>query len=166
MNRKTFVLLAGVMLGGIVGVGSSAQAHTTNAPAAPVAPGARPTRDRTDFIAQRLGLTDEQKQKVKPIFDEETQKMQEMRKDTTVKPEDRRAKYMALREETNTKLKAVLTPEQFEKYTKPFAGRTNAPGRIMPGTPGTPTPGPAPGAISKPTTTWATISIRCGSTRP
>jgi len=151
MNRKTFVLLAGVMLGGIVGVGSSAQAQTTNAP---VAPGARPAmRDRTDFIAQRLGLTDEQKQKVKPIFDEETQKMQEMRKDTTVKPEDRRAKYMALREETNTKLKAVLTPEQFEKYTKPFAGRTNAPGRIMPGTPGTPVPAtpatPAPAAPAK-----------------
>ena len=142
MNRKTFVLLAGVVLGSLVG---SAQAQTTNAPAAPVgAPGAAPNRpamrDRTDFIAQRLGLTDEQKQKVKPIFDEETQKMQDMRKDTSVKPEDRRAKYMALREETNTKLKAVLTPEQFEKYTKPFAGRTNAPVRVAPAAPAPATP--------------------------
>jgi Spy/CpxP family protein refolding chaperone len=145
MNRKTIVLLAGVVLGSLVG--SPAQAQTPNTPPAPAAvpgaPAARPAmRDRTDVLAQRLGLTDEQKQKVKPIFDAETQALQDLRKDKTVKPEDLRAKYMALREASNVKLKAVLTPEQYEKYTRPFAGRTNAPVRIAPAAPAPAAPAP------------------------
>jgi Spy/CpxP family protein refolding chaperone len=147
MNRTTFSLLAGVVLGSLMAGGAMAQAPTTNlqrAATATNAPGMRPAmRDRTDYWAQRLSLTEEQKLKVKPVFDEETQKMTELRKQQQLKPEERRTKLLAIREETNAKLKTILTPEQWEKYTKPFAGRTNAP-------PTRPTPPAAPAAPAAP----------------
>ena len=38
--------------------------------------------------------------------------------DTSLTPEDRRAKMKALRDDTTTQMKAVLTPEQFDKWQK------------------------------------------------
>jgi Spy/CpxP family protein refolding chaperone len=130
MNKITFSLLAGLLLAGALADKSLAQA---------VAPaGQKPTvntnaltprpaiRDRADYWAQRLSLSDEQKQKVKPIFDEQLQKMTELRKRTELKPEERRAKVTAIQDEVNGKLKPILTPEQWEKYIKPYTLRTNA----------------------------------------
>ena len=126
MNTQTFLLLAGFTLGSLVGVGTSAQAQTTNTPTAPSpAPEKTPRiANRTDMVALRFGLTDEQKQKVKPIFEDEARNMLEMRRGATMKPEERRVKLSALREETDAKLKQVLTPEQMGKY---LSARTNTP---------------------------------------
>lgn len=92
-------------------------------------------RDRTEMLAMRLKLTDEQKAKIKPIFDEETKQMQE------------------IREKTQAKLKSILTPEQWEQYAHPGSGafsqrlqnivtRTNP----IPVTPAMPAKAPAPAA--------------------
>jgi periplasmic protein CpxP/Spy len=145
MNRKAIAVFAGLLLGSLMAGTSVAQAQVTNVQQ-PVVNSTTLTnrpmmRDRTDAMAQRLGLTDEQKQKVRPIMEEEMKKLNDMRTQTDLKPEERRAKYMALREETNAKLKPILTPEQWDKHTKPFA-RMTAPGQA-----GTnvvrPTPAPA-----------------------
>jgi Spy/CpxP family protein refolding chaperone len=131
MNTKTIVLLAGSVLAGFLASDLTAQTQNTNAPRIVVptnAPGARPVmRDRTDFWAQRLNLTDEQKVKIKPILDEESQRYADLRKQTNLKPEERRTNYMVIREEIAAKMKPILTPEQYEKYTRPFQPRTNAP---------------------------------------
>jgi Spy/CpxP family protein refolding chaperone len=131
MNRTTFSLLAGLVLGSLISSASVAQAQVTNAPRPSLrtnAPGARPVmRDRTDYWAMRLGLNDEQKAKIKPIFDEETQKMAELRKHTDLKPEERRSKLLGIRQETDAKLKTILTPEQWDKYSKPPQARPNSP---------------------------------------
>jgi hypothetical protein len=125
MIQKTIALLAGVLLAGLVG--SSALGQTTNTPAPPAAVPSAPTksstpRDRTEMLTQRLGLSDEQKLKVKPILDADTQKAKELRQDTNLTADEQLAKYAALREETNGKLKTVLTPEQYDKYLRPVAG--------------------------------------------
>jgi Spy/CpxP family protein refolding chaperone len=71
-----------------------------------------------DQLAQQLNLTDDQKAKVKPILEARDQKLRDLRSDTSLTPEDRRAKMKALRDDMTTQMKAVLTPEQFDKWQK------------------------------------------------
>lgn len=144
MKRQTFALLAALVLGGFMAGGVSGQQIKKEAPDAPTNAMVRPlTRDPVDQMAQRLGLNDEQKQKIKPILAEQSQKFSELRKVPNLKLEERRAKYTAIREETNVKLKPILTPEQYDKYTKPFQARTNLvapPGFGAPAAPATNAP--------------------------
>ncbi len=134
MNRKAFSLLTGMLLGSFVMGSAVVQAQTPATPAAPTAPGVQPAtpgarpvmRDRTEVLSQRLNLTDDQKTKIKPILDEQTKKLMDLRSEKDLKPEDRRAKVMAIRDESDAKIKAILTPEQWEKYPRMPAPRTNA----------------------------------------
>jgi hypothetical protein len=125
MIKRVITLFAVTLLGGWLAQAADAPAakpQTKPAPAADakaVPPGARPApRDRTDFLATYLQLTEEQKVKVRPIFDEETKKIAELRKQTSMPDDQRKTKYAELRETTNAKLKAVLTEAQWEKYSK------------------------------------------------
>ena len=70
------------------------------------------------MIATALKLDDATKAKVKPILDTQQQKMADLRTDTTLSQTDRRAKVQAIRDDTATQLKAVLTPDQFDQYQK------------------------------------------------
>jgi Spy/CpxP family protein refolding chaperone len=148
MKRHTFALLATLVVGGLTAGAVLAQEVKETKPAVPTnAPTVRPAmRDQADVLALRLGLTDEQKQKVRPVLAEQSQKFLELRKVPDLKPEDRRAKYTAIREEINAKLKPILTPEQYDKYTKPFQTRTNA--TVRPGNMVSPA-APAPAAPAK-----------------
>jgi Spy/CpxP family protein refolding chaperone len=71
-----------------------------------------------DQLAQQLDLTDDQKAKVKPILEARDKKIGDLRGDTTLSQEDRRTKMQSIREETVAQMKAVLTPEQFDKWQK------------------------------------------------
>ena len=72
---------------------------------------------RLNALNTALALTDEQKPKVKEVFEEEAKQRQEARDALrTSTPEDRRAKIQAINEQTTARLKAILTPEQFTKY--------------------------------------------------
>jgi Spy/CpxP family protein refolding chaperone len=61
-------------------------------------------RDRTEILARMLNLTEEQKAKVKPIVEEETKQMEQIRL------------------KTQEKLKPILTPEQYERFTRMGGG--------------------------------------------
>ncbi len=112
-----------------------------NQPAAPPA-GARHPAFSLDSIAKQLDLTDDQKIKIKPIIEDSQKQIAELRKDASLAPEDRPAKVKAIREATSTKLKEILTAEQFAKWEKMGAGMRRGPGA------GGPPPG-APGAGAK-----------------
>jgi len=71
-----------------------------------------------DQLAQRLELTDDQKAKFKPILEAQMKKMRDLRSDTSLTSQDRRTQMQAIREETATQLKAVLTPEQYDQWQK------------------------------------------------
>jgi Spy/CpxP family protein refolding chaperone len=91
-------------------------------------------RDRTDMLARVLNLTDEQKEKVRPILEEEQKKMTEVR------------------EQTQAKLKPLLTPEQWEKFAgSPLSGQRVTPIVTRPSgmPPVAPAPPPVPPAPSK-----------------
>ncbi len=72
-------------------------------------------QERLDRWSTELNLTDAQKPKVKAALEEQDKKMQELRGDS-VSAEQRREKFRTLREETNKKMKEILTPEQYTKY--------------------------------------------------
>lgn len=74
---------------------------------------------RLERMSTQLTLTDEQKPKVKALLEETSKKMQDLA------PEDRREKGRAIREEETTKLKAILTPDQFTKYQEMSQRRGN-----------------------------------------
>ena len=74
---------------------------------------------RLERMSAQLTLTDDQKPKVKAVLEETSKKMQDLA------PEDRREKGRALREEETTKLKAILTDEQFTKYQEMSQRRGN-----------------------------------------
>jgi Spy/CpxP family protein refolding chaperone len=63
-----------------------------------------------------LTLTDDQKPKVKEVLEAQQKKMQEVRADTSLDQDARREKFLALRNDTEKKMKGILTDEQFKKY--------------------------------------------------
>jgi Spy/CpxP family protein refolding chaperone len=75
--------------------------------------------DRMQMMSERLKLTDEQKEKLRPILQEEAQKMRELR-DKEMTPDARRAAVQDLRQATQKRIKDsnILTPDQLTEWTK------------------------------------------------
>ena len=62
-----------------------------------------------------LGLTEEQKTKLRPIIADENQQMEAVRNDSSLSTEQKVAKANQIRETASPKIRAVLTPEQLQK---------------------------------------------------
>jgi Spy/CpxP family protein refolding chaperone len=146
MNRSTYALLAAIVAGGMIGLGSVAQAQEAPKPETKTnAPAVRAPMDRTEYWGRLLELTPEQKNKLRPILDEEAKQYAELRTQRELTPQDRTAKAKDIREAIGAKVKPILTPEQWEKYSKRFqprampTARTNA----VPGAKPAPQPAPA-----------------------
>jgi len=119
----------------------------TGNPASPRPAGMRigPTLEQ---LTKSLNLTTDQVTKVKPILDARDQKVRDLRGDTSLSSQDRRTKMLSIREETATQLKAILTPEQYDKWQKmlPMGIRGPRPNGDAPG--GTNTPVAPPKNLS------------------
>lgn len=72
--------------------------------------------ERLERLSKELDLTDDQKAKLKPIFEAEADKMKALREDTSMSREDRRAKMMEIQQKSSEDIKAVLTKDQQKKY--------------------------------------------------
>ena len=149
------MLIAALAAGSLLVWSPALRAADTNTPPSTPPAGAPPAGQRPpgmrggpnlDQLAQQLDLTDDQKAKVKPILEARDQKMRDLRGDTSLSPEDRRTKMQAIREETTAQLKAVLTPEQFDKWQK--TAQRGRPGGPPPG--GNPPPAGTPPPASTP----------------
>ena len=112
--------------------------------------GQRGRGDRLTAMATALSLTEEQKTKLKPILDEQTKQQQALREITSLSDEDRRAKGKTIRDEANAKIKAILTPEQQDKFEKMRQGGPRGGGRNGGGGGGRPGGGAKPAADAKP----------------
>ena len=81
---------------------------------------------RMEQMTEQLKLTDDQKPKVKEVLEGGQKKMAELRNDSSLSADDRREKMASIRTDEDKKLKAILTPEQQEKWQKmreEFRGR-------------------------------------------
>jgi Spy/CpxP family protein refolding chaperone len=156
MKLNKTLMIAALVAGNVLAATVAVRAQDSTTPAAPAtptapatpAPGARPPGARGamnfEFVATQLALSDEQKTKAKPVFDEMRQKMGDLRKDTTLEQTERRAKMKEIRDDTNTKLKEIFTPEQYAKWQK------MAPGARRPGGANGAPPAAAPAAPAAP----------------
>ena len=112
MKTMKYLLLAAVIAGGLLALNTQAgpkgekPSDKQNAKRAEA-------KSRVEKMAEELGLSAEQKEKIKPILAEEREKLRGM-KDLT--PEQRQTKAKEARKEIAEKLKPILTPEQFEKW--------------------------------------------------
>jgi len=120
MKPTKLLFLTTLALGGLLTLNPAAFAQdATNTPppgGGPPKSGTRGQRPSFDTIAQRLNLTDDQKPKVKAIFDEQRQKMRDLRDNQDLSRDDRMAQMQTIRKDTDAKLKAVLTADQFKQW--------------------------------------------------
>jgi protein CpxP len=69
-----------------------------------------------DMMTKRLNLTPDQVTQVKAIDDAQRTQMVALRGDTSMSREDKHGKMMAMRQDRETKIRAVLTDDQKPKY--------------------------------------------------
>ena len=65
---------------------------------------------------EQLNLTDEQKTQVQPIMQKAREDMNAIKDHASVTPEQKKEQFHAVRESVDEKLKAILTPEQSQKF--------------------------------------------------
>jgi Spy/CpxP family protein refolding chaperone len=145
MKPTKLLILASLALGGLlmlIPAGFAQDATNTPPAGSPPGPGMR-GRMNFDRLAEQLNLTDDQKPKVKEILANQMQQMRDLRQDDSLSADDRRAKMKSIREDTNTKLKGVLTADQFQKWQE-MQSRMRGPRNRPPGEGGTNAPAGAP----------------------
>jgi Spy/CpxP family protein refolding chaperone len=115
-STKTSIALAAIAC--LLALSPSVRAQT-NAASRPTSPAGRrdggvmTVESRLNRLTEQLKLTDEQKPKVKAVLEEQDKQRQAAR---DLSAEERRSKMQAMREETNKKMKEILTAEQFKKF--------------------------------------------------
>lgn len=106
--------LLALVLGSVIAFSPGAQAQDKKAEGQ-----RRPTLEaRMKQLSEALKLTDEQKSKLEPILKEEGEKLRALFADTNSSREEKGKKMQDIRKDLSAKVKAVLTPEQAEKYEK------------------------------------------------
>ena len=78
-------------------------------------PGRESVEQRVERLSKELDLTQEQRDKIRPILEEQMKQMRTVREDSSLTQEQRREKAMAAMKETHQKVEAILNPEQREK---------------------------------------------------
>lgn len=84
-------------------------------------------KEKLDKLQTELGLTDDQSKKVQSIMAEQMQTMKSVKSDTTLTEDQKKEKMKASRAEIDSKISAILTPEQKAKWdqmkkTRPAKG--------------------------------------------
>jgi len=73
-------------------------------------------KEKLDKLQTELGLTDDQTKKVQSIMAEQMQTMKSVKNDTTLTDDQKKEKMKASRAEIDSKISAILTPEQKAKW--------------------------------------------------
>ena len=115
--KLTFIA---VLLGSLLGVSTASRAADADPkPADKTDAKAAPARgERLKSLAEQLKLSDEQKEKLKPILQDERKKVRELRENKDLSRQNRVARLKEIRDDLGTKLNPILTPEQLEKWNK------------------------------------------------
>jgi Spy/CpxP family protein refolding chaperone len=70
------------------------------------------------MLTQNLNLTNDQREKLRPIVTDEGEQLHVVRIDERMTPDQKRSKVIEIREAFAPKISAELTPEQQEKWKK------------------------------------------------
>jgi Spy/CpxP family protein refolding chaperone len=80
-------------------------------------------RSQIQNMVDKLNVTPEQKAKLDPILEVDAKQVRALRGDSTLSDEDRQKKTAAIRAETDTKIKPILTADQWTKLQELRAER-------------------------------------------
>jgi periplasmic protein CpxP/Spy len=80
-------------------------------------------RSQIQNMVDKLNVTADQKTKLDPILDADAKQVRALRGDSTLSDEDRQKKTAAIRADTDTKIKPILTAEQWTKLEQLRAER-------------------------------------------
>lgn len=99
-------------------------------PGGPGGPGGPMAEERIKAVAERLGLTADQKTRLQAAMKTQRDAMAALRDDSSLTREARRDKMQAMRAAQQAEIRAILTPEQAEKWEAAMAegGRRGGPG--------------------------------------
>ena len=112
MNKLS--LVAAMALGGLVAFSTLAPAQDANKEAKKGGKRGFPTvEQQMERMSTQLNLTDDQKPKVKAVLEAQDTKIKELRKDGNTPT---REQVQEVRKETQKKMKAILTEDQYKKY--------------------------------------------------
>jgi protein CpxP len=81
----------------------------------PEAQGKGPMNRSIEVMTQRLGLSTEQQDAIKPILEIVAAKRNALRADVKLSAAEKKAKFQEFRADTDDKIRAILTPEQQKK---------------------------------------------------
>lgn len=92
--------------------------NTTTPPQGKVAQGHKlhPNRDLRR-LTKHLNLTQDQQSQIRPIIEDRDQKLNQLWQDSSISRADRKTKSQQIRDDADSKINAILTPEQRTKYT-------------------------------------------------
>jgi len=71
---------------------------------------------KADRLSQALSLNNDQKAKVLSIYQDEGQQMSALGSNTDMSSQDKRSKMQEIHENTVTQIRALLNPDQAQKY--------------------------------------------------
>jgi Spy/CpxP family protein refolding chaperone len=77
---------------------------------------------RLKRLSKKLNLTDEQKEKARPIVQDEEKQIADLDNDSAMTPQQKHKKTREIRMASRTQLDSILTPEQKEKLPARRAG--------------------------------------------
>jgi len=109
------------LTGALAVAGSAAFAQSDSMPQQPppMAPGMHHGMSADDQLARMtkdLNLTSDQAAQIKPILVNRQQQMMTLHQDQSMSQEDKMAKMKSLREDSNTKIEAILNDTQKQQF--------------------------------------------------
>ena len=134
---RSGMFLAGVLLAGLAAFAQDSPqtppattAPPATTPAPPVAITDRHNHmhgDRAEQklnrLSKKLDLTDDQKEKIRPILQDEEKKLADLESDNALTQHQKHRKTREIRMSSKSQMEAILTPEQKEKLPSARAGR-------------------------------------------
>ena len=70
---------------------------------------------KAQALAQQLSLTPQQKEKILPILASEVPKLQHIKNDNSLSTVQKMEQVRAIHQQTDPQMKAILSPEQYQK---------------------------------------------------
>jgi Spy/CpxP family protein refolding chaperone len=120
-NAVCTLALTGLLAFGMAGSALAQEntpPNTTTPPQGAVAHGHQMDASRDmDHMTKHLKLTQDQQSQIQPIVQERDQQLNQLWQDSSMSKSDRRTKSQQIRDDSDSKINAILTDQQRQKYT-------------------------------------------------
>src|SRR5712692_6047631 len=116
MQKNGFIAMAVLALGGVVMFRAPLLAGEGTPNGVQKMPAFKGAGAGIEWLARELKLTDAQQQQLSALHRDLEQQANDIRQDSLLSPEDKEARIKALHEGLETRIKAVLTSDQIQKF--------------------------------------------------